>query len=1719
MLKCIGHAEEILHNTFARLKGQSVKVDLFPSIEETLDAFCSFHDCDSGAESADHAAIIGDTLLGYRTDVNCPLVISGPSGSGKSAVLAKWFTKRKQDGNCNNAEFQFFHVAGASRRSTFVSHVLRRLMRDLREHFDLDISIDDADDERLPWLFPRFLEAASKKGRVLIILDGLHRIGNGSNNDKVAGMKWLPLQFPEGVKIVLTTTTPSLYDVEDFEDEHLVGAIETRELKKKKVLLELQRRKWRIEDMEGMDESQGKLLVDAFCKKFRYRDPTVRTGLILPSEVMDSIFESSMSDLPLFLHLVMCSLGHASFHGYDLWECAYRWLHDAENFNGLYEAICEAFERGHKATPEKSARAIAKCEANECADQMEASRPKSQRRGTVHRQLLTGSTSENRKAISLNLERLSGLKRGDSELGAEDDGSDDCDDESDNSSNDGYSSFESGSNDDNGEENAPKNVKNIGQQRGHGEHLPVYLKGGVDVTGLGNFLGDAFSLLYVSRHGLRIHELVDILVRMKRANQWQKKMANTTLPTEIKIFNKIVKQRNRLIDIFRSFDVDKNGQLSREEFVNGIVKLGVDASRQEIDRLIDAIDVNSDGEITYEEAIQHFDHNIRQSFHTNNGISVPRSKDMLNNFGQWKEVEDNINNKVHIDANTAALLISALICLGVVFVGDQNILVLALESDMLRDAIWNRYIVTKEKEQELHSFLASYFLDLEPNMRRCEELPWHLYECHKWVALKNTLVDLRTFDLMYNQDDILKGELFTWLLMLAEGQALIDGTSDRSYRKNDKRRGSHILPGDVKCSSSAQMPPFDVVDEFNRAVELWYQGVRPPQDTLANMILNIAKFMGWFSAKMMHYVDAPAFMRKPIDFGQLREAGFFAKIDFPWSTDDESLVKWDNNHQSKQKHPTMKELMNSGAGDSAISYYVERWLWIQWPWLALKDAAAISMQIAKGRKLYRQGMSTGNANRKSNEASQMIGSEVMKTKSSQGDKASDREVNSLNTTDSVRRYWLTKVQSDAPTAARPVSARDKARSSARNECAYVKVGEALVDADREECNENADPSVKEVTLCSSKEAAAFGRCSVRSANAGSRFPSAEMHHADKIKREEENLDHIGKDAADRFGGQTIPTKLGDKSECNVDKCDISTFPCTPDELHRKQESKKLGRMRIVYDKLVVESKKKEKELREIKQEISDQEKSVQKFDKAMTNGEEVIGTMHRRLDLMNSVVRDAAKLGSMYTCIEQQLIESGPANDRKYLSSLEQQLRLTRQQYADLLKKKREIQAETERLRRKEKHQLEENVRKLNKKRATLASKLRDLEQACKPLQQPKQASIMKAIFLENVLNKCTAGRSPSISKCTSVPSMFSNFKSSKQRTPTFFVKSNSLTKSSSDPAMLSDRSIESAAKNGNDVGDQSIDEADKLQSLFDLAGTVDPDQISEVLKEARRQEQKLQLQKNVQDQTIELLKKDLEALLKEREEHRLMVGNDEDDNCNDGHDGNEVSTALQLKCSQKRKIIEVKQALAQQVKAGIIHIAQLTADSPSHAARESAVRRGSTVQNIGVSQYMKSLYQIEKRLSRMMELIDEEKVNELDSSADYVSVGTDGSPMPVSPTNQIRITRRTENENEMNAQLDQIIAARDIVMEREERGSLEADDDTNHEKVELFINEALKTSESINQQRLANILTNSKQNKRANRGLVIENILESDGNRGGQNYSGGPSKLKKKRSHRRQSM
>ena len=80
-----------------------------------------------------------------------------------------------------------------------------------------------------------------------------------------------------------------------------------------------------------------------------------------------------------------------------------------------------------------------------------------------------------------------------------------------------------------------------------------------DIHPLGSLLGDSFSLLFVARHGLHEKELLELLDRVRQQSRWNSETKGTVVPIKLKILKMLMQKKNRLIDVFRSFDTDGNG--------------------------------------------------------------------------------------------------------------------------------------------------------------------------------------------------------------------------------------------------------------------------------------------------------------------------------------------------------------------------------------------------------------------------------------------------------------------------------------------------------------------------------------------------------------------------------------------------------------------------------------------------------------------------------------------------------------------------------------------------------------------------------------------------------------------------------------------------------------------------------------------------------------------------------------------------------------------------------------------------------------------------------------------------------------------------------------------------------------------------------------------------------------------------------------------------------
>jgi hypothetical protein len=196
----LGQLEHLVHNLFAndRLSGGPYVYHTSTELFNALDDFC------------DEEAMV---------EPRQPLVVAGERGSGKSALLANWYARRQRNAPTRmrqGDEFVFWHTLGCSRQSVEIEGMIRRLIRDLKKHFDLARD-EPASSNRLSWELPRFLELSARKGRVVVILDGIHRI---ESSEGEAGLSWLPLEFPPNVRVILSVCSELM---SAFQPQHLSG--------------------------------------------------------------------------------------------------------------------------------------------------------------------------------------------------------------------------------------------------------------------------------------------------------------------------------------------------------------------------------------------------------------------------------------------------------------------------------------------------------------------------------------------------------------------------------------------------------------------------------------------------------------------------------------------------------------------------------------------------------------------------------------------------------------------------------------------------------------------------------------------------------------------------------------------------------------------------------------------------------------------------------------------------------------------------------------------------------------------------------------------------------------------------------------------------------------------------------------------------------------------------------------------------------------------------------------------------------------------------------------------------------------------------------------------------------------------------------------------------------------------------------------------------------
>lgn len=226
-----------------------------------------------------------DSLEG---DSKPPLVITGAEGTGKSALLANWVSRRAD--HAHKEEFLFEFFAGSFERSSHLTYLLHNLEKELKHFFQLREMVVPDTEEGLRWSLNRFLTAAAKKyspARIVIVIDGVNRIK--SESGVTGSLHWLPAELPAGVRIIVSTV--EFVKPNFFEDDKEVN----------RTFMELTRRKCPVLRMEPLSVNTRQRIITLFLEQHH------ETFSLNEAEQF-KIVTITQTAQPLFLRILLQSL-------------------------------------------------------------------------------------------------------------------------------------------------------------------------------------------------------------------------------------------------------------------------------------------------------------------------------------------------------------------------------------------------------------------------------------------------------------------------------------------------------------------------------------------------------------------------------------------------------------------------------------------------------------------------------------------------------------------------------------------------------------------------------------------------------------------------------------------------------------------------------------------------------------------------------------------------------------------------------------------------------------------------------------------------------------------------------------------------------------------------------------------------------------------------------------------------------------------------------------------------------------------------------------------------------------------------------------------------------------------------------------------------------------------------------------------------------------------
>jgi nephrocystin-3 len=256
-----------------------------------------------------------ERLADFVSGTGLPLVVVGESGVGKSALLASWALRWRERhaqavfADDSAAVFVVMHFVAASPASADWAGMLRRIMAELNDHFELGLEIPD-EAEALRRAFADSLSRAAAKGKVVLAIDALNQL---DDKDGAVDLIWLPPVIPDNVRLVLSTLPGPAQD-------------------------ELTRRGWPTLQVEPLRVAERQKLISSYLYD-EYRKT-------LAPEFSERVANAPQSANPLFLRTMLEEL--RLFGEHETLQERLNTLLSATDVPALYELVLQRFESDYE---------------------------------------------------------------------------------------------------------------------------------------------------------------------------------------------------------------------------------------------------------------------------------------------------------------------------------------------------------------------------------------------------------------------------------------------------------------------------------------------------------------------------------------------------------------------------------------------------------------------------------------------------------------------------------------------------------------------------------------------------------------------------------------------------------------------------------------------------------------------------------------------------------------------------------------------------------------------------------------------------------------------------------------------------------------------------------------------------------------------------------------------------------------------------------------------------------------------------------------------------------------------------------------------------------------------------------------------------------------------------------------------------------------------------